>query len=73
MSTSHWIKRFTVAFLVGVAVLFAAELLKGRAVIQAAEHAAVWGLVVAGIFTGVGYLRYRRNPACMVKPGSKDK
>lgn len=57
-------KRFVLALVIAGAVLFVVQWLKGRATSDAAEFAAFWGGVSAGIFTGIGYVRYRRNPAC---------
>ena len=27
----------------------------------------IWGAIAAVIFTGIGYYRFRKNPACMTK------
>ncbi len=66
MGTVFWIKRFVVALLIAGAALFAVQLAKGHDVRDAALFAAVWGIASSGLFTLIGFLRYRRNPACML-------
>ena len=65
MRASFWVKRFVVALVVAVVVLFCVELLKGHAQSPAIRFALTWGLITAGIYTLTGYIRYKRNPACM--------
>ena len=67
MSTSDWVVRFLLAFAVAAAVLAVVQLAKGASVASAAAFAAAWGALSALVFTGVGYLKYKRNPACMIK------
>lgn len=62
----HWLKRFLLALIVAGTVLFAAQCLKGHTAADAAWFAALWGVVSAASFTLVGYVRYRRSPACML-------
>jgi len=66
MSTWFWLRRFALALIVADAVLFAMQLLKGHAVSDAATFAGLWGAISAAIFTLVGYVRYKRTPACML-------
>lgn len=66
MTWFHWSKRFVFALVIAGILLFAVQRLKGHAAIDAAVFAALWSTVSAGIFTGAGYARYRRNPACML-------
>ncbi len=66
MGRKFWLKRFVVALLVAGALLFAVELAKGHDPGDAAVLAALWGALSAALFTLIGYLRYRRDPACMV-------
>lgn len=66
MPTRFWLRRFALALIVAGAALFAVQLLKGHAASDAATFAGVWGMISATIFTLVGYIRYRRNPACML-------
>lgn len=61
-----WWRRFVVAFAIAAPVLFAVHAIKGHAVPDAAGFGCLWGAVAAAIFTIVGYVRYRRNPACML-------
>jgi hypothetical protein len=69
---SFWIKRFLLAFAVASAVLFLVQLVKGYTASDAAQFAALWGAISAALFVMVGYIRYKRNPACML-PQSKEK
>jgi len=58
------LKRFVRTLVPAGAALFIVQWLKGRAASDAAGFAgfAVFA-VFAGIFTGIGRVRYRRNPA----------
>ncbi len=66
MGWKYWLKRFLLAFIGAALVLLAIELLKGHEPQRAALFAAAWGTAFAVIFTLIGYVRYRRNPACML-------
>jgi hypothetical protein len=66
MRAGFWVNRFLIALLVACAILFLVGLIKGRALENAAQSAALWGVLSAGIFTLAGYIRYKRNPACML-------
>lgn len=66
MTWRHWLKRFVLALIVAGTVLFAVQCLKGHVIAGAARFAALWGVVSAAVFTLVGYVRYRRSPACML-------
>jgi hypothetical protein len=68
MSTAAWAFRFLLAFAVAAAALAVVQLAKGANIGSAATFAAVWGALTALVFTGVGYIKYKRNPACMIKP-----
>jgi hypothetical protein len=54
------------AFAIAFVVLAAVQALKGKPLDVALPFALAWGVVSAGIFALAGYLRYRRNPACML-------
>lgn len=69
MGLAFWCKRFALAFIVAFGILAIARVAKGDAFEPAIMYAAAWGAVSAGIFTLVGYLRFRRNPACMLPRG----
>lgn len=66
MGTRFWLKRFFFALLIASALLFVVELAKGHESADAARFAALWGVLSAALFTLVGYIRYKRNPACML-------
>ena len=66
MSKGFWLRRFALALIIAGAALFAVQLLKGHAVSDAATFAGLWGAISATIFTVIGHVRYKRNPACMV-------
>lgn len=68
MGAGFWLKRFSLAFLIAGTLLFAVQLGKGHAPTDAAQFAALWGALSAAIFALTGYIRYRRNPACMLPP-----
>jgi len=68
MGWKFWMKRFALAFVVAGVVLLVVELVKGHETIDAAKFAASWGVLTATVFTLAGYVRYRRNPACMSPP-----
>ena len=66
MSYSFWLKRLVFAFLVAGALLFLVQLAKGYQPLPAMQFALFWGGATAALFTLVGYIRYKRNPACML-------
>lgn len=66
MGWKFWMKRFALALVVAGVVLLLAELVKGHEPLDAAKFAAFWGMLTAAVFTLAGYVRYRRNPACML-------
>lgn len=66
MTAGFWMRRFLVALVVAFAVLFLVHLAKGYADAETLQFAAVWSLISAGLFTVFGYIRYRRNPTCML-------
>lgn len=72
MGPGFWIKRSIVALVVAVALLFVVQLLKGAAADRAIVYALIWGGISAGLFTLVGYLRFKRNPVCMLPPRAAD-
>lgn len=66
MGARFWLKRFMAALLIASAVLFVVQIAKGHTLGEAARFTAFWGVLSAGLFTLIGYTRYRRNPACML-------
>lgn len=66
MGASFWIKRFVLAFFGAAVLLLLVELAKGYQLASALQFGALWGGVFASIFTLIGYVRYKRNPACML-------
>lgn len=68
MPWTFWLRRFAGAFLGALVVLTLVELLKGNDLTTALQFAGTWALIFAGIFVAVGYIRYRRNPSCMLPP-----
>lgn len=66
MGKGFWIRRFGLAFVVTAAVLLLAEIVKGHALGDALRFALFWAAITAALFTLAGYIRYRRNPACML-------
>ncbi len=72
MGARFWLVRFLVAAFVAAALLFVVRLLRGNVAAEAAKFAAAWGAASGGLFTLIGYVRYRRNPACMLPaPGRR--
>src|SRR3546814_180369 len=72
LKPGFWIRRLLVVFLVASIVLFLVELLKGHERGAALQFALFWGAMTAGVFTLVGYIRFRRNPACMLPVTGRD-
>ncbi len=72
MGAGFWARRFALALVIAAPLLFLAQWLKGRAPLDAAAFAAGWGLVSAALFSGIGYWRWRRNPACMLPRQEKE-
>jgi hypothetical protein len=70
MTWRYWLKRFVRTLVPAGAALFIVQWLKGRAASDAAGFAVF--AVFAGIFTGIGRVRYRRNPACMSPRSRRD-
>lgn len=71
MTKGFWIKRFLVALVAACALLFVVQLAKGHTTTQAMQFAALWSLVSAALFTLIGHVRYKRNPACMLPRSGK--
>lgn len=68
MKKWFWVKRFAVSFVIAGIVLFAVHAVKGYNLTDAAAFGCIWGAIGAAIFTLVGYVRYKRNPACLLAP-----
>ncbi len=66
MGTRFWLKQIFFALLIASALLFVVELAKGHESVDAARFVALWGVLSTALFTLVGYIRYKRNPACML-------
>lgn len=66
MGRKFWLKRLILAFVVASVLLLSAQLFKGAPLNSAVMYGLLWGGVTAVIFTLVGYIRYKRNPACML-------
>lgn len=66
MSAATWLRRFVIAFLFATGLLLGARLLKGEPLAASAWSAVLWGTVSAGLYTLIGYARYRCNHACML-------
>jgi hypothetical protein len=72
MKPGFWIRRLLIVFLVVSVVLFVVELAKGHESGAALRFALFWGVMTAGVFTLVGYIRFRRNPACVLPESRMD-
>ncbi|MCC6316640.1 MAG: hypothetical protein IT361_03025 [Gemmatimonadaceae bacterium] len=68
MGWRFWFTRFATAFVAALVVLTVVRVARGSSFIDAATYGALWGAVFAALFTVIGYLRFRRNPACMLPP-----
>lgn len=68
MKKWFWAKRFGTSFMIAGPVLFAVHAVKGYNLATSAAFGCIWGVIGAAIFTLVGYIRYKRNPACMLSP-----
>lgn len=66
MDKGFWARRLVLAFVIVGLVLFAVHAVRGYALQDSAAFGCLWGAIAATIFTGIGYIRYRRNPACML-------
>lgn len=66
MSPDFWLKRLLLAFLVAAGLLFVVQMLKGYEPPSAAKFALFWGGVSSALFTLIGFIRYKRNPSCMI-------
>jgi len=60
------------ALLVASGILTVAHYAKGSPLPGAARFGFLWGAISAVLFTLIGYVRYRRNPACMLPPQRRD-
>jgi uncharacterized membrane protein len=69
MGITFWIKRFVLSFVVAFAVLLVVQWLKRGSIHEAITYGLLWGAITAAVYTLVGYIRYKRNPACMVRTG----
>jgi O-antigen/teichoic acid export membrane protein len=69
MGPAFWCKRFALAFIVAFVILAITRVAKGDALDPAIMFASAWGAVSAAIFTLAGYMRFRRNPSCMLPRG----
>ena len=66
MGNGFWIRRFFLALAIAGISLALAQWLKGHAPAAAVQYGALWGVISAALFTGIGYARYRKDPACML-------
>jgi len=66
MGWKFWTTRFLLALVIACTALFAVELAKGHERFAAATFAAIWGALTAAVYVLAGYIRYRRNPSCML-------
>ena len=67
MPRHFWIKRLIISFVVAFAALTIVQMAKGTESQPATIFGLIWGAIAAVIFTGIGYYRFRKNPACMTK------
>lgn len=73
MDTTFWIKRFLAALVVAIAVICAAQLLKGHTFAYALREAAIWGILTAMVYTAALFYRIRRGQQCAVCQDTPDK
>lgn len=66
MGRKSWLKRLILAFVAASVLLLCAQLSKGASLNSAIMYGLLWGGATAVIFTLVGYIRYKRNPVCML-------
>ena len=71
MTTGFWIRRFLVALVAAFGLLFFVQLTKGHDQAEAVQFATIWSLISATLFTVIGYIRYKRNPTCMLPRSEK--
>lgn len=72
MGTAFWVRRFLLALLVASSLLTVVHYAKGNPLPGAARFGVLWGAISAMLFTLIGYVRYRRNPACMLPRHRRD-
>ncbi len=72
MGIAFWIKRFVLAFVFAGILLCVVQFLKGGTVPSAFQYGLFWGGISAALFTLIGYVRYKRNPACMLPRSKQD-
>ncbi|MCM2256371.1 MAG: hypothetical protein NDJ94_11950 [Vicinamibacteria bacterium] len=66
MGHVFWIRRFLTVFAGAFVVIAAAQLLKGRAMEDAAWHASLWAAAAAAVFTASRLYQSRRGQHCAI-------
>ena len=66
MSTGFWIKRFLTVLGLAFAVIFTAQLLKGRDLEYSVTQAALWSVISSLVFTVARYFQARRGQHCAI-------
>ncbi|HEX7327626.1 MAG TPA: hypothetical protein VF428_03700 [Casimicrobiaceae bacterium] len=69
LSKWFWARRFVIGFAVAAVILFAVHAIKGYALQDSVVFGALWGAIAAAVFTVTGYIKYKRNPTCMLRQG----
>ena len=71
MGAAFWVRRFLLSFVIAGVVLGALQYVRGATQSEAIAFGFVWGVISSGLFTLIGYVRFRRNPACMLPRGER--
>jgi hypothetical protein len=61
---AFWLRRYLRVFSLAFVIIAAAQLLRGRAIEYALQHALLWAALAAGVFLATRLYRSRRGEHC---------
>ena len=66
MDKGFWARRFHAVLIGAFVIIFAAQWLKGHALVYSATQAAIWSTVSASVFTVSRFFQARRGQHCAI-------
>ena len=66
MGTSFWINRFLTVLLGAFVIISAAQTLRGHDCLYSLTQGAIWGIIVATVFTASRFFQSRRGQHCEI-------
>jgi hypothetical protein len=66
MGMLFWIRRYLTVFVLGVLVIGASHLVRGRSLEHAATESLLWAFIAATVFTTARFYQARRGQHCAI-------